>query len=70
MGHIYVQDKLWQTGEINLADPTHGFSAPLQVIETGKASFLTFGNKLNCPFFQLILDTVLNQDLVKNFKGL
>jgi len=59
-----------QTGEINLAGPTHGFSAPLQVSESGKTSLLTFGINVNYPFSQMILDTVLNHDLVKNFKVL
>jgi len=61
---------MWKRGEINLADATHGFSAPLQVSASGKASFLTLGNKFNYPLSQLILDTVLNHDLVKNFKVL
>jgi len=39
----YVQDKLWQTGEINLTDPTHGFPAQLQVTATVTALFMTFG---------------------------
>jgi len=58
---------LWQTGEINLVDPTHWFSAPLQEIESGKTSLLMFGKKMNYTLSQLLY-TVLNHDLVKKFQ--